>query len=132
MDQEEKELTEQIIGKAAYEMAMERADAIDRCLGLGKRFIEHFHKIFTMGKENYIHHCREMQAWLDEVNSLYLKPKTKPLSVTNKYDWFFTAGSTPEYYLKDDSEVEAYEKFVVQLQANPLAKVVDLLSEYNK
>lgn len=133
-DEVEKELYEQIMGEtaAAYEMAMERRDVIDVCLGLGKRFIEHFHKIYTMKKKNYIHHCKEMQAWLDKVNSLKLKPNSKLLSVTHKYDWFFTAGSSPDYFLKDDNEVEAYEKFVVQLQANPSLKIIEALKEYNK
>ena len=29
------------------EMAMSRADAIDRCISLGKKFLEHFHKVYT-------------------------------------------------------------------------------------
>ncbi len=117
--------------KSATEMAMTRQDVIERCISLGKNFIEHFHKVYTMKSQNFVHHCREMQSWLDSINSIKFKSNLKSLSKTEKMDWFFTVGSTPDYFLKDDEEVSAYENFVVSLLANSELTVAEALKDYN-
>ena len=49
------------------EMAHDRADIMIKCQSLGELFIEHFHKIYSEGKgsSDFVHHCHEMQVWLD-------------------------------------------------------------------
>lgn len=47
------------------EMAMERSDAIGKCMELGNEFIEHFIKVADGGPygRDFEHHCKEMQTW---------------------------------------------------------------------
>lgn len=133
MDQIEKELYEQIKNEGyAFEMAYSRSDILDRCASLGNRFVEHFDKIYKQGKKYFKHHCIEMTAWLNEINRLVMKTTNKKLTKTQKYDWFFTAGSIPEYLFSDPNEVNAYKVFIGKLQANPELPIVEALKEYNK
>jgi len=46
-------------------MAMERSDAIGKCMELGNEFIEHFIKVADGGPygRDFEHHCKEMQTW---------------------------------------------------------------------
>ena len=138
MDQVEKELFEQIknegyaFEEAAFEMAFSRSDIIEVCLNLGTRFAEHFDKIYKQGKSCFTHHCIEMTAWLNKINKLVMKTTNKKLTKTQKYDWFFTAGSIPEYLFSDPNEVNAYKVFIGKLQANPELPIAEALKEYNK
>ena len=96
------------------DMALSRADAMDRCIHLGRRFIEHFDKIYKDPKSRDRKHWEdEMQNWWKEVNRIVLKStKKKPLDGEYR-DWFFTAGENPESIMKSPSyeELEAYDKF---------------------
>ena len=102
------------------EMAYERNDAIDRCASLGKKFIEHFHKVYLGGLNDvdFSHHCAEMQNWYEDVRSIRLKSNKKLLTIMNLSDWFFSAGAGVEDFLYDPREVEAYDYFVDTLVTN--------------
>lgn len=44
------------------EMALNKLDAMDRCISLGEKFAEHFNKLFTDKEYEQNHHLSEMQA----------------------------------------------------------------------
>ena len=114
------------------EMALSRGDAIDRCINLGKQFIEHFHKVYVeeIESRDFNHHCQEMQSWYDSVSSIRLKTNNKFLTNTQLIDWFFTLGANVEDYLDNDEEVEHYNNFIVELLSNKRSKkVVDVLKD---
>lgn len=114
------------------EMAYERRDAIDRCASLGEKFIEHFHKVYSLGVEDrdFEHHCQEMQSWYDSVKDIVLKSSNRKLSNNQLIDWFFTKGSSTEYLFKDEVEVDEYNEFIVNLLSNRRSgKVADLLRD---
>ena len=98
------------------EMALSREIAVDRCIGLGRRFIEHFKKIYDAINSNNLefiaHWCKEMQTWLDDAKDIKLKSNNKYLSFANLYDWFFTAGSDYSDYFKDSICDEKYEELI--------------------
>lgn len=97
------------------DMALARVDAIDRCYSLGKKFIEHFHKIYKSPDDiNVNHWAGEMQGWLNSVKDIRLKmDKNRSILDGELRDWFYTAGSTPESIVSMDSEEQiAYDKFV--------------------
>lgn len=113
--------------KVLKEMAIERADAIEICLSLGKKFIEHFHKLYNEGKNSpdFNHHCAEMQAWYDKCRILTLKNTkrkntTRMISSSNLLDWFFEAGGSIDESNGFDSyeESSVYEDFMLALLAN--------------
>lgn len=96
------------------EMAMERSDAINRCMELGKKFIEHFDKIMNNKRSQSVNRwMNEMQGWFDQVDRIILKPKSKKILFTNLIDWFFTVGSSPEEYL--NKNIEEYNDFIIEL-----------------
>ena len=99
------------------EMAMSQDKAIDRCISLGRKFIEHFHKVYEggLGDRDFEHHCYEMQTWYNDINSIVLKSTKRHLTSTNKMDWFFTAGSDPDEFLNDLDEIESYNKLIIRL-----------------
>lgn len=103
--------------KYLNEMAYSRADAMERCYSLGKRFIEHFDKIY---KEPYCqavnHWCDEMQGWYNSISDVTLKPKNKHLNRTQMRDWFYTYGSDPTEYFDSLDENEVYEEFIDELE----------------
>lgn len=113
--------------KVLKEMAIERADAIEICLSLGKKFIEHFHKLYTEGKNSpdFSHHCAEMQAWYDKCRILTLKNTKRMISSSNLIDWFFEAGGSIDENNGFNSydEASAYEEFMLALLANKDSKV---------
>ena len=113
--------------KVLKEMAIERADAIEICLSLGKQFIEHFHKLFTEGKSapNFNHHCTEMQAWYDKCRVLTLKNTKRIISSSNLIDWFFEAGGSIDENngFASYEESDAYEELMLALLANKDSKV---------
>lgn len=76
------------------ETAFSQNQAIDKCLELGKKFVDHFNKIMVEGKNsnNFQHHCQEMQAWWDKVRKIKLSYNKKLISNRQLIDWFFTAG----------------------------------------
>lgn len=99
------------------EMAYSRPDAIDRCASLGKKFIEHFDKIYKEPKNQAVNHwCNEMQVWYNSVKEISLKPKNKPLNGTQMRDWFYTFGSDSSVYFNDMTENDIYEEFIDKLE----------------
>ena len=114
-----------------YEMAMERAPAIDRCLSLGEKLVEHFNIIMRNGPKDtaFLHHCDEMQNWINSVNNITLKPKSKPLSIDQWMDWFFTAGSSFEKIIDEPYE-EAYQKLVVLYLSNAEKSIKNIFMNY--
>ena len=99
------------------EMSMSRSDAIDRCISLGKKFIEHFHKVYNSPYDDSVKHwIIEMEGWYNSVKEIRIKPKGKFLGITLLNDCFFTAGAEPTDFVKmSDEEYEAYEKFYTAL-----------------
>ena len=100
------------------EMAFSRMEAIDKCLDLGKLFIKHFKKIYELDKTNEEkhHHAMEMQAWLNTVNDIRLKPHNRSLTSFNLSEWFYTAGGdVREYFNNNEFEEYTYDEFVKAL-----------------
>lgn len=114
-------------------MAVERQDAIERCYTLGKRFIEHFHKIYKEGSDSdlFSHHCKEMQAWLNRCRSITLKSTNRPITTIELIDWFFTAtGNIDEANgFKTQREIEVYNEFVSKLTVDREKSVISAARE---
>ena len=100
------------------EMAMERSDAIEKCNSLGKRFLEHFHKIYKYPNDVSVNHwAEEMQGWYGDVLNITFKHNKRPILKGTVKDWFLDCGSNPNTIIKDmtDDELEVYDKFCVSL-----------------
>lgn len=98
------------------EMAMERHDVIDRCISLGKRFVEHFKEIYSEPSSQVVSHwCDEMNAWYHDVSNLVLKPKSKQITIDQLVDWFFTTGSSLEILFTDSTESDYYNELIKDL-----------------
>ena len=112
------------------EMAHDRADIMIKCQSLGELFIEHFHKLYSEGKDSsdFVHHCHEMQVWLDKGRKLKLKSTGRVLTPSSLIDWFFTAaGNIDEdngFYTYE--EIDAYNEFMLALAANKESNVYDV------
>ena len=101
-----------------FDMALTRQDAIDRCISLGKKFIEHFDKIYNNRNNNAFNHwAKEMKTWLNQVKEIKLKPKNNYILNGQLRDWFFTAGAAPEDFMlnSDDKELQMYDSFCEKL-----------------
>ena len=112
------------------EMSTSRADAIETCMDLSKKFTEHFNKAYSEGitSTSFHHHCSEMQAWWNKANAIKFKHNNKKLSNVNLIDWFFTGGSTPEDFLSDDTEIDVYNELIVEILSNrETANIEELL-----
>lgn len=120
-------LNEDLSQQAAYEMAFSRADAIERCISLGNKFVEHFKKICSGDSESFIHHCGEMQVWWKDVLDIKLKQTNRNLTKGNIFDWFLTVGKSTEDLFTDPNMLEMYENFIIALLANPQSQISDLL-----
>lgn len=115
------------------EMAIPLNVAIDKCQELGTQFIEHFHKLFSEGKDSssFCHHCKEMQGWLNKCRLIKLKTTNRHLTPANLIDWFFTATGSID---KDNGfntyeEIDAYNEFMLALAANRESKVIDVAKQ---
>lgn len=102
------------------EMALSRTDAIDRCIGKGKIFIEHFNKIYNNPKVDTVHHwCSEMQSWYNDIMNIVIKSNNKHLNNSQKKDWFYSFGSSyEEYFNYDEDKIEKYEEFIDYLDTS--------------
>ena len=109
------------VTKRPNEMAMSKSDAIDRCISLGTKFIEHFHKVYTNPQSESLNHWvnAEMQPWLNAIRNITLKPNNKHLLCVQISDWFLTAGSNYSDLITDcdDEELEAYDKFSLMIMS---------------
>ena len=97
------------------DMALSRTDAMDRCISLGKRFIEHFDKVYKNPNDSARNHwLSEMNAWWKSVKEIKLKNTNKPPLNGEYRDWFFTAGANPEDFMKAPTYMESksYDDFV--------------------
>lgn len=102
--------------EAIQDMALSRADAMERCISLGKKFIQHFDKIYKNPNDNSVQHWKgEMKGWLNSVKEIKLKNTNKPLLNTEIHDWFLTAGANVGDFIKSPlaNEIEAYDKFII-------------------
>lgn len=100
------------------DMALNRADAIDRCISLGKKFIEHFDKIYKDPDNNAVAHWKsEMRTWLGDVKAIKLKSNHEPLLNSQIHDWFLTAGAEAKDFMKNPSakEIAAYDDFAFKV-----------------
>lgn len=103
------------------DMAIKRSDAIDRCISLGEKFIEHFHKIYKNPDDiNVSHWIGEMQGWLNSVKKLKLKESKDFILKEDLYDWFYTAGSSPDVIVPDmdRGELKIYDEFAMKCLNN--------------
>ena len=102
------------------EMALRRRDAMNRTLDLASKFVEHFDKIYNnIDSETINHWASEMQAWLNSVLNIKLKETNKPLTLEQKIDWFFTAGSGSDILFKHNpTEAEVYDDFIDLVAVN--------------
>ena len=95
-------------------ITLSRVDAMDRCISLGKHFIEHFDKIYTNHNDQNVNHLiSEMTNWYEEVKQITLENTNKPILKGELRDWFFTAGANPESFMNHatNDELEKYDIF---------------------
>lgn len=103
------------------DMAVERRDVIDRCINLGEKFIEHFHKIYKNSNDiNVNHWTGEMQGWLNTVKRIILKESKDFILDGDLYDWFYTAGSSPDVIVSEINydKLKIYDKFAMKCLGN--------------
>lgn len=102
------------------EMVLRRRDAMNRTLDLAPKFVEHFDKIYNnIDSEAMNHWANEMQAWLNSILNIKLKETNKPLTLEQRIDWFFTAGSGSDILFKDNpTEAEVYDDFIDLVAVN--------------
>lgn len=112
------------------EMAMERSDAISKCMELGNKFIEHFIKVAEEGRygQDFEHHCKEMQTWWNFAKSIQLKYNKKLISNSQLMDWFFSRGSSIEYIIPAKYQ-DAYEEFCINLLKDKNKSIIDAIKE---
>ena len=104
--------------KRISDMALSRADAMDRCISLGKRFIEHFDKVYKEpNSQARSHWAGEMQGWLNSVRQIKLKTTNDVILDGDLRDWFFTAGANPQDFMSSPTseELKAYDKFTTSV-----------------
>lgn len=104
--------------KKVRDMALSRTDAMDRCINLGKKFIEHFDKIYKEPKAQARNHWEgEMQNWLNSVKQIKLKSTNDVILNGDLRDWFFTAGANPQDFIKNptNEELKVYDNFITNL-----------------
>lgn len=111
-------------------MAMVKADAIELCMNLGKKFVEHFNKVVTEGVDSpsFSHHCDEMQAWYGKVSSIVLKHNNKEIRKDQLWDWFFTVGTDIEELIPTE-HLDAYENLYLQLSLHSNLLIESILKE---
>ena len=100
------------------DMAYEKGDAMESCRSIGRKFIQHFDKIYNRRDCEAVNHwCGEMQGWFNDVKSIKLKQSKKYIDNDDLWDWFFTAGAeAKDYMLKPNAEeISTYEDFVSDL-----------------
>ena len=111
-------------------MAMVKADAIDLCMNLGKKFVEHFNKVMAEGVDSpsFSHYCDEMQAWYDKVSTIVLKHNNKKIRKDQLWDWFFTVGTDIEELIPTEW-LDVYENLYLQLSLHPGLSIKSILKE---
>lgn len=115
------------------ELILSHMDAMDKCIDLGKQFIEHFHKVYAEGKNSkeFVHHCTEMQSQLDCVRSIKLNTTNCYLTPSKLIDWFFAAGGCIDADNGFDTyeEIYLYTDLFLALAANKDCKVINVATK---
>lgn len=103
-----------------YTTSETRVDAITHCLTLSRKFVECFRQAYLNFSNfpEFRRNCKEMQNLYREVEGIKFKENGRSISKVNLVDWFFTGGSTPEYFLKSDREVDIYDDLIFSLLAD--------------
>ncbi|MBP0990187.1 MAG: phosphatase PAP2 family protein [Oscillospiraceae bacterium] len=103
------------------DFALSRRDAMDRCIGLGKKFIMHFDKVYhNPSSRDTSHWKNEMQSWWNSIKQIKLKERNAELLNGEIRDWFLTAGANPEDFMTnaDFEEKKAYDIFSENILRN--------------
>ena len=89
-----------------------RAEAIYLAITLGTRFIASYDEYYrSPSPEKETELISEMNELYQKARKIAIEPSGKKLDRTQMNDWFLTAGSHPEEFLKDDEEIQAYDDF---------------------
>lgn len=116
------------------DMALSRGDAIDVCMSLGKKFIEHFHKIYSNSTNEAVNHwASEMNSWFYKAKNIKLKSSNCGITETQLRDWFFTSGANFTDFIDDCTidEERIYDKFIrLVIDSNDVKSAVNKL--FNK
>ncbi len=97
-------------------MSISYQDASEKCINLGIKFILNFKKICEDPENKDISKLvNEMNNWYNTINSLKLKPSNKSLSIVNKVDLFFCAGTEPINIIDDIKITSDYDIFIEYL-----------------
>lgn len=114
------------------EMAFSRQDAIDRCVGLGKKFVEHFDKIYNNRNSIDIEHwTTEMESWWNKVKDIKMASNNRTIRDVDLLNWFFDGGQLASDFMTsndDGKEAEVFDKFARKL-LNRDTTVTELIDE---
>ena len=114
------------------EMALYRQDALERCIGLGKKFVEHFDKIYNNRNSIDVEHWKkEMEGWWNKVKDIQLKPSSKRIYNVDLIDWFFDGGESAINFMTAEdklTERDVYEEFEYRLLGRNTT-VIELIDE---
>lgn len=106
------EVKEKLNDTSINDLAMSKSDAADICMGLGKKFMQHFAKICNQPQSPAREHwIAEMQSWWNKVRVIKLKSTNRFLPTHLIVEWFLTAGTSPDTYLRGET-IHQYEKFM--------------------
>ncbi len=91
---------------------MRRAEAIYLAIRLGTRFIASYDEYFrSPSPEKETELISKMDDLYQRVRKIAIEPSDKKMDRTQMNDWFLTAGSHPEEFLKSDEEIQSYDDF---------------------
>lgn len=114
------------------EMALYRQDALERCIGLGKKFVEHFDKIYNNRNSVDVEHWKkEMEGWWNQVKDIQLKPSSRRIYNVDLIDWFFDGGESAINFMTAEdklTERDVYEEFEYRLLGRNIT-VTELIDE---
>lgn len=91
-----------------------RSNSYAHCIGLGKNFIEHFHKIYTNPDSSDTNHwLSEMEAWFNKASTIILSQSKRFLTDDDFYQWFLVYDSDYKTIVPSATEQEEndYYKF---------------------
>lgn len=81
-------ILDQLSETLLFEMAFSRKLARDRITSLSPEIFEHLVKLYVFeSPENQNHWISEINAWLNQINRIYLKPSNKKPSWQTIYNW---------------------------------------------
>jgi hypothetical protein len=90
-------LLEKLSDTLLFEMAFSRKSARDQVSALSPEIFEHLVKLFVFQAPEYKKHwITEINAWLTQINRIYLKPSKKKPSWQTLYRWL-VFDSAPHY-----------------------------------